>query len=165
MICVRDFETKFEVYDDTAPEKVDEFPHPLPDGNAEDWDSLKDVPFAGDAAIADASNQAISDLESDIPSEDLATTEQAAEELETLVDSDAADQTDTTMDVSDLSDDYAREDAVFDVQSGKWQADATDSTVSSFGEFTDSDSSDDIGTADYSDLGDSSGDGDVGSDY
>ena len=165
MIWVRDFETKFEVYDDSAPEKVGELPHPLPDGNAEAWDTLKDVPFAGNAANADADEQSIAELESDIPSEDLATTEQAAEELEVLADSDAADQTDTTMDVSDLSDDYAREDAVFDVQTGEWQDDVADSTVSSFGELADSDSSGDIGTADYSGMGDSSDGGDMGSDY
>ena len=161
---MRNFETKFEVYDDTAPEKVGEFPHPLPDGNAEAWDTLKDVPFAGDAAIADANEQSVVELEADIPSEDLAMTEQAAEALEALADSDAADQTVAAMDVSDLSDDYAREDAVFDVQSGEWQ-DAADSTVSGFGEFADSDSSSDIGIADYSDMGDLSDGGDVGSDY
>lgn len=164
MICVRDFETKFEVYDDTAPEKVGELPHPLPDGNAEAWDTLKDVPFAGDAANTDANEQSVAELEADIPSEDLAITEQAAEALEALADSDAADQTNTTMDVSDLSDDYAREDAVFDVQTGEWQDETADGG-SSFGEFADSDSSGDIGTADYSGMGDSSDGGDVGSDY
>lgn len=54
-------ETKFELELTTEPETVGEFPHALPDTS--DWDSLADVPFAGDiSTILDDSSE--TDIES-----------------------------------------------------------------------------------------------------
>lgn len=62
-----DFETRFEKEPMTEPEFVGEFAPSLPASNIEEWESLKDVPFAGDTSeISDVSDTDWSDLQ-DVP--------------------------------------------------------------------------------------------------
>ena len=62
-----DFETRFEKEPMTQPEFVGEFAPSLPASDIEGWDSLKEVPFAGDTSeISEVSDTDWSDLQ-DVP--------------------------------------------------------------------------------------------------